>query len=233
MIIRIAAVAGFGGVVTGIRGSLQKHNAVASSTIASAEVGGGPDWNALAAANGDAVAWLEVGRTPISLPVVHPSAPEEEDFYLSHGFDRKPSLEGTAYLDIRSSPDAGHLLVFGHHVILDERAQFSPIHRSFIQEVFDGIGTATWHTPQNPPSRFHPVMAVRTTGKFELIQRFRFPDDEDLHAWLRDLLHRSHARAEDADKRIGAASQALTLCTCSSERAGGRDRTLVIFARSR
>lgn len=189
------------------------------------------DWQRLIALNPDTVGWLAVGGTPIEYPIVRPHSADEEDFYLTHGIDREPSLEGTPYLDIRSEVNGQHLLLFGHHVILDRTAQFSPIYQAFNQEVLDGISQARWLSPQTAPEVFHPLMALKVPETFAPIQRFRFEGDEDLRSWLRDLLDQAGSCVQNGDGLAARATRALTLCTCSAERAGGSDRTLMLFVR--
>ena len=50
------------------------------------------DWQALLKENPDTIAWLTVENTGISSPVVLPSEEDGGDFYLTHSFNRKPSL---------------------------------------------------------------------------------------------------------------------------------------------
>lgn len=233
-LIRRLAVATAAGIVAGA--GIREARSRTSPAPAGSQ--GGPpfmpaeiDWRNLIAANRDTVGWIGVHGTPIKGAVVHPRGAGEEDFYLTHGIDRAPSLEGTPYLDIRSEPTGRHLLIFGHHVIIDRNAQFSPVYRAFEQEVFDGIGRALWLSPQAPPAVFQPLMALRVTETFAPVQRFRFEGDEDVRSWLQDLFDQADSRAAGGSERIGGFTRALTLCTCSGERVGGVERTLMMFAR--
>lgn len=227
-------LAGAGAMVgAGIHAARPRPSPAPGETQGTGPVRGGAsiDWQRLIALNPDTVGWLAVGGTPIECPIVQPRSAGEEDFYLAHGFDRRPALEGTPYLDIRSEVGGHHLLLFGHHVILDRNVQFSPIYQAFNQEVFDGIAHALWLAPQAAPEVFQPLMALKVPETFAPIQRFRFEGDEDLRSWLRSLLDQAGSCAQNRDELIAGATRALTLCTCSEERAGGSDRTLMLFIR--
>lgn len=113
---------------------------------------GGIDWDSLLAQNPEVVAWLSVGGTPIGLPVVQPTGETPEGFYLTHDLWRRWSWKGTPYLDKRADASGRNLLVFGHHLTYRPAEMFSPLHRAWRQDVFDGLGEAAWTPARGAPS---------------------------------------------------------------------------------
>lgn len=186
------------------------------------------DWEALRRENPEVVAWLRVGGTGIDLPVVQPGGGKSRVFYLDHGFGMEPDPRGTPYLDIRCTADGMHRLVFGHHVIGEPSAQFSPVHRAFEQQVFDGITGARWETP-NGVEILEPLCALRVSESFEPIQRFSFADD-GLRPWIAGIARQADTRSESAGGIVEAAGRCLTLATCSNPVSGQDERTLLLFA---
>lgn len=190
---------------------------------------GGIDWDALRATNPDVVAWVSVGGTSIDMPVVQPTADEPDDWYLTHAWDGTYDAEGAAYLDVRAQADSGARLVFGHHVG-DTGRMFSEVCKAYRQAVFDGLGELEWSTPDGATKTLRPLMAMSVDKSYEGIQTFGFVDERALREWLTGLLADASAASADAEGIAAGATDVVTLCTCSSDTAGQRPRTLVVFA---
>ncbi len=78
-----------------------------------AELSADPGLSALRARNPDTVAWLTVGGTRIDYPVVQAA---DNDFYLSHDFDRRSTPAGWIFADFRSEfdPLLANTIIYGH-----------------------------------------------------------------------------------------------------------------------
>lgn len=187
--------------------------------------------DALTEQNPDYVGWLTVEGTSISYPVVQPSEDEDADFYLTHDYWGALSGVGCPYLDQRASAEGAHLLVYGHHLSLSDQ-MFSPIYQAYLQEVFDGIGTATWTAPDGETTEFTPVFALSVDKSYAAIQTFSFSSKAELHAWLRTVAAGATAEREGWEELVQDADRVLTLVTCSSTMAGQRERTLLVFVAS-
>lgn len=173
-----------------------------------------------------AVAWLTVGNTPISYPVMQ-AADDDPDFYLSHDAWGEASGDGVPYLDSRCTGTSQHLFVFGHHIIFTDRV-FSPIYRAYEQSVLDGIGDAVWDDGTRGTS-FAPIMAMSVDKEYAPVQRFFFSTDAELRDWLLSMEPRASARTDGWREKIASARRVLTLVTCSSDLSGQRRRTLLFF----
>ena len=190
---------------------------------------GGIDWDSLLAQNPEVVAWLSVGGTPIDLPVVQPTGETPEGFYLTHDLWRRWSWKGTPYLDKRADASGRNLLVFGHHLTYRPAEMFSPLHRAWRQDVFDGLGEAAWTPARGGAVRFRPLMAMSVDMDFAPVQTFDFDGDDSLREWLRLLAGSATARASGFDSLASSATRAMVLVTCSSDWVGRRERTIVVF----
>lgn len=202
------------------------------------EGGGGIDWTKLLSRNPETVAWIEVEGTEIDYPVVKPGPDKPRDWYLTHDFWGNESDLGCPYIDPRCDADGDHALVYGHHMGLSDQ-MFSSIYESYLRPSFDRVGCARWSTPDRGTVVFRRALALRVDRGYAAIQRFEFDSDEDLREWLFGL--QSDAVASCAGTSYAAASspsleelaasatRVLTLVTCSSDRSGERDRTLLVF----
>lgn len=173
-----------------------------------------------------AVAWLRVANTSISYPVMQASG-DDPEFYLSHDAWGEASGDGVPFLDSRCTNESDNLLVFGHHIIFTNRV-FSPIYRAFDQQVFNGIGEATWDTG-NGYTTFKPLMAMSVDKEYAPIQHFKFTSVSEMRAWLTSMESAATAHSDGWTEDISSAKRVLTLVTCSSDLSGQRRRTLLIF----
>ena len=66
--------------------------------------------------NPDMVGWIRLDGTAISYPVMQ--TPNTPDFYLTHGFDKQPSIYGVPFVDAACSldPQSDNITIFSHHM---------------------------------------------------------------------------------------------------------------------
>lgn len=193
----------------------------------SGQVSASPDMDDLRSM--DIAAWLTVDGTDISYPVVQPDDELPRDWYLTHNVWGDWDPLGCPYLDCRSDADGKHLLVFGHHMQGTDQ-MFSELSSAFEQDSFDTIRMASWTTPHGDEIEFEPLLAMNVDASYADIQRFEFIDSDDLHAWLEELIGSATAVSPNAIAFAEHTTRVLTLVTCSEAQAGGRTRTLIVFA---
>ncbi len=186
------------------------------------------DHQALSALNSDYVGWLTVENTTISYPLVQTQA-SQPNYYLKHDFYKNWSSIGCPYIDSRTSLGNRHVLAYGHHLGTTQ-LMFSSLARAYQQDVFDSLGDAVISAASGSTLRFTPWIALRVDSTYELIQTFDWSGEDSFISWaqsLRDEKGAIHAK-DGAPTNI---TQVLTLVTCSSNTAGQKTRTLVIFVR--
>ena len=64
--------------------------------------------------NSDAVAWLTAEGIGVDLPVVY--TPDDYDYYLRLGFDKKYAVGGTLFIGENCKPDEGNIIIYGHRM---------------------------------------------------------------------------------------------------------------------
>lgn len=185
------------------------------------------NWDQILDENGEAVGWITVEETPIDYPVVQPTHPTQNDFYLSHNFWRQADVAGCPYLDTRTNIAGTHMMIFGHRLGSTNR-MFGSLSSAWKQKAFESLGVAHLETPDGD-AVFSPFCALKVDCGFSDIQRFDFDTDEDMESWLSKLLLRSSAHHAEAESLVTRANRALTLVTCTGPRIGGRERTLTVF----
>ena len=66
--------------------------------------------------NPDMVGWVKIEGTAINYPVMY--TPNDGDYYLNHGFDRKKAKSGVPFIDQRCAIDplGTNTIIYGHHM---------------------------------------------------------------------------------------------------------------------
>lgn len=82
------------------------------------------DADKLRAQNEDFLGWLYIPETYISFPVVKAT---DNAFYLTHGFNGYESAYGCPFVDTRTSPESGNMVIHGHNMGNNRTEMFSPL----------------------------------------------------------------------------------------------------------
>lgn len=94
------------------------------------------DFIALYARNKDTVGWIKINDS-IDLPVVQTT---DNDYYLTHNFDRETSNSGTIFVDYRdtisASGNSGNIIMYGHNMW--SSTMFSKLTRYFYDKDLAG-----------------------------------------------------------------------------------------------
>lgn len=172
----------------------------------------------LAEANPDTVGWLEIPDTPVSYPVMH--TPENPDFYLTHGFDKKPSACGMIYLDGNEGlADSRNLLFYGHH--MKNGTMFASLVRYEAEDYWKKHPVIYLDTMDE--TRRFEIFAVLKLSEGEvseeLLERFTAEMKEDYDGFLAWTEER---RLFDTGIRPRWPERLATLVTCEYSQKDGR-----------
>lgn len=179
--------------------------------------------------NKDAAGWLVVENTAVSYPLVQAS-PKNKNWYLHHNFWNQKDVAGCPFIDDRCTVSSQHVLVFGHH-LGSTNLMFSSLASAWKGNVFQTLGSANIETVDNLIFRFTQLCALRVEKNYELVQRFAWPDADEMRNWLSLILDQAETKAQTAQEDTHKARQVLTLATCSNAVAGQQERTLIVFSR--
>lgn len=238
MLSRRTAIALFGGgllaaggrlVAKGARAIRDERDGAGRYELLAREVDGGgdlseDDWTRLGP---HGVAWLSVGNTPIDYPVAQ-ATQAAPNYFLTHDLWGADSSVGCPFVDHRTSAEASHVMVLAHRLGTSDRL-FGELRDRYVQERFDELGGLLWATPASGSTDFFPLCAAEVDRADPLVQRFGFDSVEGLRGWAAENLKRASARAPDGDALAAEAGRVVTLVTCSSARAGQRQRAVVLF----
>ncbi len=180
-----------------------------------------PEYRELWEKNNDLAGWLTIEDLEIDYPVMY--TPDEPEYYLHRGFDRKEADSGSLFIGEGWNPEGGNTIIYGHN--MKGGTMFGNLDR-YSQESY---------------AREHPVIRFDTLtekGEYQVIGAFYSriyslkEKDAFRYYWYIDL--REKESFEEYISRVKASSlydlgadaafgdELLTLSTCSYHEKEGR-----------
>ena len=187
-----------------------------------------PQFKELAERNADFAGWLAIPGTKIDYPVMYRA--DDNDFYLSHGFEGEDDKNGLLVLDKRCSPDGSgtNNLIHGHN--MKSGAIFGSLDNYLDQRYYREHPYILFSTLYE--ERTYEVFAVfrssvydENTTDFQYFNYIQIENEEQFNSYVENAKEQSVY-----DTGIGAAygDNLITLSTCEYSKQNGR---LVIVGR--
>ena len=168
---------------------------------------------ALKKINSDTVAWLSVDGTTINYPIVQA---EDNDYYLTHSFDKSSKKSGWTFMDYRNNKDMSdtNTIFYGHNLL--NMTAFGSITEMFKD---------SWSNSSN-----HSIVVITETKKYyytvfsgyysspeSYYLKTNFYLDSDREDFLKTLSERNIL---NIDNSISADDKIITLSTCTDDNTG-------------
>lgn len=179
------------------------------------------DLSELKTKNPDTVAWIKVNGTNINYPVVQS---QDNDYYLTHSYDRSANDAGWVFMDYRNSSDGN----FDRNTILYAHARLDKTMFGSLRDIMD----SGWYNNSNNyvvkmvvgnKTTLWQVFSIYVVPSTSDYLRTKFSSDEDYTSFLSMLKNRSE---KDFHCDVDSKSKILTLSTCKSG-----DRRVVLHAK--
>lgn len=172
--------------------------------------------------NEDMVAWLYIPNTPIDYPVMY--TPEDEEYYLKKGFDKKGNANGCLILDTDSSVDplSTNLIIHGH--CMNSGAMFGTLSK-YEKEEYYGEHSTIYLYDKDREHRYEVIAVFRSQvfrqsdTCFKYYKFFNAETEEEFSYFYDNIkemsVYDTGVEAEFGDKFI-------TLSTCAYHVQNGR-----------
>lgn len=166
------------------------------------------DFEELNRENPETVGWLRIPGTGIDYPIVQG---RDNDYYLSHGFDRKKSMDGAIYLDYESQGDfvGRNNIIYGHN--MKDGSMFRDLVRFKEEAFFRNHQYFTIYTPKRE-IRLKAVACYYGEAK-PLVRKTRFKSQGSFDAFVQEMTQ----PCAFGEKVACPARTLYTLVTCSYE----------------
>ena len=182
--------------------------------------------------NSDIVGWIKIPGTAIDYPVVQPPA-DNELFYLTRDFYKKPSAYGTIFVDLRSKiseQDSRNIVLHGHS--MRNGSMFGDVLK-FTDEIFCKSHKTIIFNTLKENAKWEVFAVFRVNSSAENPNPFnyfvsKFPNNIQFMKFVEEI--KSHS-IFNLDIKIEENDKILMLSTCSYE--GGKldDYRTVVAAR--
>jgi sortase B len=175
------------------------------------------DFNELLKKNDDTIAWINVNNTNINYPVVQST---DNDYYLSHSYDKSQNEAGWVFLDYRNNKDLSskNNIIYAHSRL--DKTMFGSLSK---------VLKESWYTDKS-----NHIIRISTPTENTLWQIFsvyvieeetyyittNFKNDDDYLTFLNTIKKRSKY---DFNTTLTTSDRILTLSTCYSD----TERTVV------
>lgn len=183
------------------------------------------DADKLRAQNKDFLGWLYIPETYISFPLVKAT---DNAFYLTHGFNGYESAYGCPFVDTRTSPESGNMVIHGHNMGNNRTEMFSPLLQYQSQAYAELHETAQITMPGlnegREEYRLFAVLNFDINSDFDYI-RSDFLSDEDCTAYISYLQNHSIFSTDFTPEH-----ETFILSTCNRTY-GADNRLLICFGR--
>lgn len=183
------------------------------------------DVSELRAQNEDFLGWIYIPETYISFPVVKAA---DNSFYLNHGFNGSYSAYGCPFVDTRTAPESGNMVIHGHNMGNNRTEMFSPLLQYQAQAYAELHETAQLILPGlnegREEYRLFAVLNFNINNDFDYI-RSDFLSDGDRSDYISYLQSHSIFNTNFTPK-----NETFILSTCNRTY-GADNRLLVCFGR--
>lgn len=209
--------------------SNKKSNAQLQETYHQAKAAGKTDkpkkysekFKELIKINSDLVGWIHLPNTSIDYPVVQTV---DNDYYLTHSFEKEESDHGAIYMDYRNIQDSQkmvHTIIYGHY--MKDGTMFKSLNNYKTEDYAKQNPYIEFDTLEGPTKwQIFSVYVIR--AKNSTLQE-SFSNEEEYAQYLTMITEKS---MENIGVEVTIEDQLLTLVTCSYEL---KDSRLIIHAK--
>lgn len=173
------------------------------------------DWDALKAMNEDLVGWIYIPGTKIHYPIVQG---DDNDYYLTHTFDKSRNSCGAIFMDINNQADfsSDNTLLHGHN--MKNKTMFGTL-RYYSEKSYWEEHPYIWIIKENTVAKYEIFSTGRTEAGSD-VYTLEFASEKSFQDYI---VQRSKTGADyDTGVEVTTKDKLLTLSTCTSDTETGR-----------
>ncbi len=174
--------------------------------------------------NDELVAWIKIPGTVIDYPVMQTE--EDNDYYLTHDFNREENVHGAPFLDVNCKLGASdNLIIYGHH--MRDKTMFQNLMLYENADFCKSNGTIYFDTLDSS-QQYQVILVMLISAEeaedFPYYKGISFSNNDSFQAYLTQC---SKYAIWQSDTLPDSKTQLLTLSTCEYSKENGR---LVVIA---
>jgi sortase B len=163
--------------------------------------------------NSDTVAWLSVDGTTINYPIVQTT---DNDYYLSHSYDRSKKKTGWTFMDYRNDPNLSdnNTIFYGHNLF--NKTAFGSISNIFSKDWQKNSNKSIMIITENKKYYYTIFSAYYVAPEVYYLQNV-FYDTDSYQEFLNTISSRNIL---NIDSSVNVNDKIITLSTCSDDNTG-------------
>lgn len=167
------------------------------------------DFSTLKEINPDIIGWIRAEGTNIDYPIAQT---DNNDYYLSHLYNKDWNSNGTIFADYRNAGDFSdrNTVIYGHH--MKNGTMFQALEEYKDQEFYDVNPTMMLFTPDGDYI-IELICGTIEDGNYQFV-KFDFDSEESFIQYIEAFRSRS-TFVSDVEAQPG--DKIVSLCTCSYE----------------
>lgn len=172
------------------------------------------DFSTLKEINPDIIGWIRAEGTNIDYPIAQT---DNNDYYLSHLYNKDWNSNGTIFADYRNAGDFSdtNTVIYGHH--MKNGTMFQALEEYKDQELYDVNPTMILFTPDGDYF-IELICGTVEDGNYQFV-KFDFDSEESFIQYIEGFRARS---TFVSDIEVQPGDKIVSLCTCSYEWANAR-----------
>ena len=166
------------------------------------------DFNALKEKNRDVVGWIKVRNTNIEYPIVKTS---NNDYYLTHSFDKTPNLAGWPFLNYKNTLDSKdkNITVFAH--ARKDGSMFGSLKNALDENWYSNENNLNIIFITENESSIYKIFSMYKVEDESYYFNDTFQNEKEFKTFLNTIKKRS---IHDFNTDLDNVDQILTLSTC-------------------
>lgn len=175
------------------------------------------DFDALKAKNPDVCAWITVPNTNVDYPILQSQPGEDNDYYLTHSWERKRSSAGAIYIQRNNSNQITdrNTVIYGHN--MKNKTMFRTLHNFRDPKFFAANEYFTIYTPGH--IKTYRIFSAYRYDNRHILNSFDFSDKAVFAEYLKFATNpNSLIKNVRKDVKVTADDQIVTLSTCISDK---------------
>lgn len=165
------------------------------------------DFEALAKLNGDTVGWIRISGGDISYPIVQTT---DNDFYLTHGFDKENLRSGCIFMDYGNQKDMTDTVtyIYGHN--MKDKSMFAKLNNYKEQAYYEANPQIVIYTPDQ--TYYYDVFSSFNMDVSQGTLPMSFAKEEEYQAYIQQLISSSNVKTT---AEVTPQDKIVALMTCN------------------
>lgn len=161
--------------------------------------------------NPQGVGYLYIPSIELCLPIVHPS---DNDFYLTHTFDKTENKNGCLFEDcnIKEGLSASHVIIYGHN--MKNGSMFGKLMNYKDSSFYSTEGNDMIYIYTEDKLKMYRIFSAYISEPVSDTYTYNFPTLSSMQDYAAKMKAKSNY---ETNVSVNDASQVLTLSTCTSD----------------